>query len=250
LTLTTQTRQLKVDNSTSLSIVIPTYNEEDSIREVVCNTFETLPNYFIDYEVIVVNDGSFDRTAQILNELTNKFDKLCVIEQSNCGFGAALMAGITTASKEYVAYLPADGQFLVSDMRNCFELIGNSDLVLGYRGGRSDYTFTRIVMSYGYLILLALLFDIKYMDVGWVHIWRTGKVRKLDLKGSRGIFVLTEIIVQFQHAGYVIVEGPSFYHPRIGGEAKNTSLRVVTDTFLAALKLWLEVKRARRRIQS
>jgi glycosyltransferase involved in cell wall biosynthesis len=237
---------LKPNNSKSLSVVIPAYNEEDSIDEVICNTFETLPYYFVDFEVIVVNDGSTDKTAQILNQLTDKFRNLRVIEQSNCGFGIALMVGVATASKDYAAYLPADGQFLVSDMRHCFELIENSDLLLGYRGGRSDYTLARIVMSYGYLTLLTFMFGIRYMDVGWVHIWRTSKIKELGLKGSRGIFVLTEIVVRFRALEYRILEGPSYYHPRIGGQPKNASLIVVVDTFFQALRLFFRLWRRRR----
>jgi len=233
---------LKLTNLNSLSIVIPAYNEEASISAVIRNTYEYLPNYFDDFEVIVVNDGSTDETARILDDLSQQFQELYIIEQSNRGFGVALVAGIQAASKDYTAYLPADGQFLVPDMRHCFELLENSDLVLGYRGGRSDYTITRIVMSYGYLTLLTLLFGIKYMDVGWVHIWRTEKIRELNPRGSRGIFVLTEIVVRFRDLGYAICEGPSYYHQRTGGEAKNASFRVTIDTLLSALKLWLKIR--------
>lgn len=239
---------MTINISTSLSVVIPAYNEEACIRDVVCDTLKRLPHYFQDYEVIVVNDGSSDRTRQILEALSEDFDSLKLIHQKNQGFGAALMAGISQANKEYVAYVPGDGQFLVSDMRNCFELLGDSDLVLGYRGGRSDYTLNRIVMSYGYLILLTVLFDLKYMDVGWVHIWRTKHVKQFNLKGGRGIFVLVQIIIYFRHAGYVISEGPSYYHPRIGGQAKNSSPRVILDTLRAALNLWFKEKCLHKRI--
>ena len=241
---------MNIDNSKSLSIVIPAYNEEDSIYEVVCNTLETLPHYFVDYEVIVVNDGSTDQTPQVLDRLAEKFDSLRIIRQSNRGFGAAMATGILAASKEFTAYLPADGQFLVPDMRHCFELLEGSDLVLGYRGGRSDYTITRIIMSYGYLTLLTLLFGIKFMDVGWVHIWRTEKIKQLNPKGSRGIFILTEIVVRFRDLGYTILEGPSYYHQRIGGVAKNASIRVTLDTLFAALKLWLKIRFDHNRARS
>ena len=234
----------------SVSVVIPAYNEEDSIYEVVCNTCEQLPNYFDDYEVIVVNDGSTDQTQKILDQLVDEFEVLRTIQQSNCGFGGAMVNGIMAASKEFTAYLPADGQFLVADMRHCFELLEGSDLVLGYRGGRSDYTITRIIMSYGYLTLLTLLFGIKFMDVGWVHIWRPETIKQLNLKGSRGIFILTEIVVRFRDLGYTISEGPSYYHQRIGGVAKNASIRVTLDTLFAALKLWLKIRFDHNRARS
>jgi len=232
-----------------LSVVIPAYNEEESITVVICDTFQALPKYVADYEVIVIDDGSTDKTGEILDGLSTRFNKLRVIRQKNGGFGVALMAGINAATKEYVAYLPADGQFQVNDMRHCYELVKDNDLTLGYRGGRSDYTLARIVLSYGYLTLLTFLFGIRYMDVGWVHIWRTDRLKKMNIRGTRGIFVLTEIVVRFRESGYKIAEGPSYYHPRIGGRAKNANLRVVYHTFFSAVMLWFRLTLAKSRVR-
>ena len=138
--------------------------------------------------------------------------------------------------------MPADGQFLVDDMRHCFEVMEMSDLVLGYRGGRPDYTLRRMVMSYGYLIILTLLFGIKYMDVGWVNIWRRSKVQDLPIRGTGGIFILSEIVIRFMAKGYTISEAPSFYHVRKSGTAKNASFRVALKTLWSALALWTRVK--------
>ncbi len=210
---------------------------------MIQDTCRSLPQYFVNYEIIVVDDGSTDSTGSIADELAREVDFIKVIHQSNGGYGVALVTGINLATKEFAAYIPADGQFLVEDMRHCFDLIGDSDLILGYRGGRSDYTVGRILLSYGYLTLLTLMYGLRYMDLGWVHIWRVEKLRRLDLKGTRGIFVLTEIVILFQRLGWKIVEGPSYYHPRLSGKAKNARASVVLDTLINAVRLWLKVKR-------
>ena len=150
-----------------------------------------------------------------------------------------MLTGIMAATNNYVAYMPADGQFLIEDMRHCFEKMPDNDLVLGYRGSRPDYTVKRIIFSYGYLLLLLFLFGIRWADVGWVNIWNTKKVQNLKLKPSGGIFLLTEIVVRFQQKGYKIDEAPSYYHVRKKGEVKNAKLKVVFFTFLSALKLKL-----------
>lgn len=224
----------------SLSIVIPAYNEEDNIDWVTKDSIKTLPEYFKNFEIIIVDDGSKDKTGEIADKLAraNKFVK--VIHQQNGGYSRAMLTGIKAAKKKYVAYMPADGQFLVNDMRHCFDVMEKADLVLGYRGGRPDYTMKRILFSYGYLLLLLILFDIKYMDVGWVNIWRNAKLKKIKLSGTGGIFILTEIVVKFKKRGYKIIEAPSYYHPRKLGEVKNAKLKVVKDTFFNAWKLWLQ----------
>lgn len=226
----------------SITIAIPAYNEEENIEFVVKDTLNALPKYFKDYEVIVVDDGSHDKTGEIVDRLSKRNKYLKVIHQTNSGYSQAMLTGIKAATKEFVAYMPADGQFLINDMRHCFEVMRDVDLILGYRGGRSDYAPRRILFSYGYLILLLVLFDIKYMDVGWVNIWRTKKVQKLKLTAIGGIFILTEILVRFKNSKLKIAEAPSYYHPRISGEVKNAKLKVVTNTFLNAIKLWWQLK--------
>lgn len=229
-------------SKSSITIAIPTYNEEENIEWVIKDTLKTLPKYFKNYEVVVVDDGSSDKSGEIADRLAKKNPRLKVIHQPNGGYSEAMLTGIKASTKDYVAYMPADGQFLVSDMRHCFEAMDGADLVLGYRGGRPDYNTKRMVFSYGYLTLLTLLFDIKYMDVGWVNIWKTKKVQKQKLTCSKGIFILTEILVRFKKKGYKIVEAPSYYRIRRAGEVKNAKWSVVIKTFSSAFKLWLEMK--------
>lgn len=225
----------------SITIVIPIYNEEENIEWVIKDTLKTLPKYFNDWEIIAVDDGSKDKVGQILDRLATKNPKLKVIHQEHGGYSKAMLTGIKAGTKDYIAYMPADGQFLVSDMRHCFEIMSKNDLVLGYRGSRPDYTVKRIIFSYGYLLLLLFLFGIRWIDIGWVNIWKREEVQKLKLKGTGGIFILTEIVVRFIRKGLKISEAPSYYHVRLKGEAKNAKLKIVISTFLSALKLKLEL---------
>jgi glycosyltransferase involved in cell wall biosynthesis len=227
----------------SLSVVIPAYNEKENIKLVLKDAIKKLPKYFKDWEIIVVDDGSSDETGNIADKVASKTKNVTVIHQpKNTGFSQAMVAGIRKSKKEFIAFMPADGQFLVDDMRHCFEVFDNADLILGYRGGRTDYATKRIFFSYGYLLLLLLLFDVKYMDVGWVNIWRNSAVKKVKLRALGGIFILTEILIRFRKKGFRIVEAPSYYHPRISGEVKNAKWKVVMSTFLNAFKLWFQLR--------
>lgn len=224
-----------------ITIVIPAYNEEENIEWVLKDTQKNLPKYFKDFEIVIVDDGSTDKTGRIADKLAKNYPTVKVIHQPNGGYSKAMLTGIMASTKDYVAYMPADGQFLVEDMRHCFEIMTRNDLVLGYRGSRPDYTVKRIIFSYGYLLLLLFLFGIRWIDVGWVNIWRTSKIQKLKISAAGGIFILTEIVVRFMRKDLKIDEAPSYYHVRKSGEVKNAKLKVVFDTFLSALKLKLEL---------
>src|SRR3989344_40541 len=201
----------------SITIAIPIYNEEENIEWVIKDTLKTLPEYFKDWEIIAINDGSEDKTEQILNKLVLQNPKLKIIHQKHGGYSKAMLTGIKAATKDYIAYLPADGQFLVSDMRHCFKIMSKN------------------------LLVLLFLFNVRWIDVGWVNIWRRSEVQKLKLKRTGGIFILTEIVVRFTKKGLRIDEAPSYYHIRTKGEVKNDKKNVVFNTLLSALRLKLEL---------
>lgn len=227
----------------SLSIVIPAYNEEESLSYVLSDTIHNLPKYVKDYEIIVVDDGSTDKTPQIADSFAKKKNKhVRVIHRTtNGGFNKAMITGLKAAKKDYVAYMQADGQDLIRDMVNCIRIMDRYDLVLGTRGKRIDYDLYRSILSYGCLILYRVLFGITYEDVHWVYVWKTKEVQKLKLDPEGGMFVLAESLVKFRRKGLSVGEAPAPYRPRYGGVNKNDSLEVVSKTFLSILKLWYKI---------
>ena len=175
------------------------------------------------------------------DDLAKKYTEVRVIHQENKGYGEAMLRGIQDAKKEFVCYMPADGQFLVRDMIYCLPLMEKADLILGARGSRADYSTYRLILSYTYLIILRILFGIKFQDINWLNIWNTKKVQELQID-SRGIFILAEIVIKFQKKGYRVMEGPSYYRPRHGGRAKNSKLSVALKTFFDACRLWIKLR--------
>lgn len=224
----------------TITIAIPAYNEEENIEWVVKDCLKNLPKYFSDYEVLVVNDGSQDKTGAIADKLAKQYKNVRVIHQANGGYSVAMLKGIRKAKKEFVAYLPADGQYLVNDLAKMYPLMENSDLVLGYRGIRKDYNLYRKILSYGYLIFLWLLFGITVKDLNGPNIWRTKEVNKLkeiySVK-SKGVFLLAEIVARFKEKDLRITEAPSIYRSRRGGAVKNARITVSIQTAIDALKL-------------
>lgn len=225
----------------SLSIVIPAYNEEESLGYVLTDTLKDLPKAVFDYEVIVVDDGSLDKTPQIADSFAKKNKRVRVIHQSNSGFNKAMITGLMAAKKDYVAYMHAGGNDLIRDMVNCIRIMQKYDLVLGIRGKRIDYNPYRLLLSYGCLILYRVLFGITYEDVHWVYFWRTREVQKLKLDPKGGVFLLVESLVKFKRKGLAVGEALAPYRPRYGGDNKNTGLRVIWRTLISMFALWWKI---------
>lgn len=233
---------LKRGNYPSITIAIPAYNEEENIDWTIRDSLEDLPRYFENYEILVVDDGSRDKTGKISDIWAKKDKHIRVIHQFNMGFNQAVATGINNAKKDFVAYLPADGQYFVRDLDQMFPLMYKSDLVLGYRGIRQDYNLYRQILSYGYLILLWMAFGITVKDLNGPTIWRTKEAKKLKTiysVKSKGVSILAEIVTRFKRKGLRITEAPSIYRSRMGGTVKNAKLSVAWDTFKDTIYLWV-----------
>lgn len=236
------TRGLKSDDKPSLSVIIPAYNEEESLSYVLNDTLHDLPKTVNDYEVIVVDDGSNDRTPQIADSFAKKNKHVRVIHTAtNSGYNNAMIIGLKTARKDYVVHMQADGQDLIRDMVNCFKIMHKYDLILGTRGKRIDYNLYRLTLSYGCALLYRILFGLTYEDVHWVYVWKTKRVQKLTFDPEGGIFILVESLVKFRRKGLKIGEASSPYRPRYGGVNKNTSPKVVWKTLISIFKLWWKI---------
>lgn len=234
-------QKIKNKNLPGLTIAIPAFNEKENLEWVLKDTLSQAPEYLSDFEIVVVDDGSTDKTGKIADKFAKENKNIRVIHQKNGGYGDAMLRGIKEAKKEFVAYMPADGQFLVRDMTRCFPLMRRADLILGYRGIRKDYTLYRKILSFGNLFLLWLLFGLSYKDVNWLNIWRTKEIKKIKVK-SRGVFLLAEIIINFKRKKLRIVEAPSFYRVRRGGKVKNAKPKVAFQALRDVLSFWISSK--------
>lgn len=236
-----RSKKLKA-NQPGLSIIIPAYNEEQSLGYVLKDTIRDLPKIVRNYEIIVVDDGSTDNTNKVAFSFAKKNKRIRVIHQKNSGFNKAMITGLRSVKRSYVAYMQAGGQDLIRDMVNCIEIMKSYDLVLGKRGKRIDYNLYRFILAYAANIIYRILFGIKYEDVHWVYIWKTKEVQKLKLDPRGGIFLLVESLVKFQRKGLKVGEASAPYRPRYAGDNKNTSIKVVWLTFVSCFRLWFRLR--------
>ncbi len=225
-----------------LSVVLPAWNEEAVIARTVQSVVETLSQVAPDYEVIVVDDGSTDRTGEIAEGLAAANPRIRVVHnRPNRGYGGALIAGFNAVSKDLTFFMDADGQFDIRDITKLLEHIEQADAVLGYREQRQDPPL-RIFNAWGWKLLMRLLFGLKVRDVDCAFkLYPTALVRRANVQ-AQGAMVNTEMLVKLNRLGYKWVEVPVNHYPRQGGKATGANLRVILRAFKELLKLHHRIK--------
>ncbi len=222
-----------------VTVVVPCYNEEATLEATLDELVGVLKEASFSWEVIVVDDGSHDRSAEITLAYPEPGVRL-VKHRNNQGSGQAIWTGVQHAHGTFVIYVPADGQF---DHGEIPTFVGaaeaGADIVIGHRLSRDDYTTYRLASSFVFLTLCNTLFDHQFQDVNWVHLWRRDIFDEIEPQ-SRGVFFLEEILVRSRDLGKRVVEVPSVYRPRQGGVAKGGKPDVIIKTVWEMLKLWRE----------
>lgn len=141
-------------------MVLPAYNEEGNILEIINKILKILPSVTYDFEIIAVDDGSTDKTANILEKLKASDARLKVVRHPrNLGYGASLRSGFKKVEKELIFYMDADQQFDIADITRLTAYIEDYDIVIGFRKNRRD-PFYRSFFSYCFNLIVKSLFGI------------------------------------------------------------------------------------------
>ncbi len=215
----------------SLSIVIPAYNEEANIRTTVAEVEAVARGLGMDYEIILVNDGSRDRTSEIGRELAAYIHNFRLVEHyPNRSYGGALKAGFTTARNEWISFVPGDGQFNFGEIRLLIDCLPDADIVCGYRADRQD-PFMRKVNAFGWNMLVRLLFGYLTRDIDCgFKLFRRDVLAHMNLE-SDGALIDTEFLSSARAQGLRIAEVPVTHLPRMAGESTGANLRVIIKAF-------------------
>lgn len=215
----------------SLSIVLPAYNEEANVESAVKQVSAVAQQLGMDYEIILVNDGSADRTGEIGRELMERIPNFRLVEHyPNRGYGGALKAGFTAATKELITFVPADKQFVFSEITRLLERLDEADIVSGYRAERQDH-FIRKLNAFGWNTLVRLLFGALCHDIDCgFKLFRREILEHVTIV-SDGAMIDTEFLAGAKARGYRIAEVPVTHLPRLAGEATGANFMVVVKAF-------------------
>jgi len=236
-----------VDMKFSLSMVFPAYNEQDNLDRLVRDADKVGKDVFgDDYEIIIVDDGSKDKTPDILEQLKKEYDHLVVYTHSpNQGYTAALRTGFSNASKDLIFYSDADNQFDLSEIPLLMALVEDNDIVSGYRNPRIDPWF-RIFVSRCFNLMSHSLFSFPVRDVDCAFkIFHKRVFDKIKIN-SDNFMVDTEIMSKAVFFNMKVAEVGVTHLPREEGETtvKPTD---VFKTLRGMWQLWHELKEMKKK---
>lgn len=215
-----------------ISVVLPAHNEEAVLAETLEKCMATLSEIAPDYEIIVVDDGSSDRTGAIAEEYAAANPRIRVVHnRPQRGYGGALIAGFNAMTKPLAFFMDADGQFDIRDLTVLLPLREQGHrAVLGYRLHRQDSPL-RKVNAWGWKLLVSTLFGLHVRDVDCAFkLYDTSLVRAVDVT-AEGAMVNTEMLVKLTRMGVPFVEAPVRHYPRLHGQASGANLRVIVHAF-------------------
>jgi|SRR3989344_8136303 len=224
---------MRVDKVEELSVFLPAYNEEQNILKVIKNVKEVLKKIAKNYEIIVVDDGSIDRTAE---EVLKIRDVRLISHQRNLGYGAALKSGLSNSRYELIVFIDADLQFDFKEINKFLDYIEDYDLVIGFRKSRAD-KLVRKLNARIYSLLLNLIFNLNVRDVDCgFKLVRREIFKEIKLE-SDGALISAELLIKARKKGFRIKEIEVSHFPRILGKQTGANPKVILKTFFEIIKL-------------
>ena len=223
----------------SISAFFPAYNDGGTIPSMVLTALMALRQVTDDYEIIVVNDGSADYTAQVLDELASRYAELRVIHHpQNRGYGGALRTGFAAATKEWVFYTDGDAQYNPLELVKLVEALTDGvDVVNGYKIARHDPLERKIIgRLYHYFVRYAFGFKLRDVDCDF-RLIRRALFDAVSLEIDSGTICL-EMVKKFQDAGYVFAETPVHHYHRQYGRSQFFNWRRLLRTARQLSALW------------
>ena len=217
----------------SLSLVLPAFNEEAVIGTTLLHVLSVLTTteQVKDFEIIVINDGSADRTGAIVSALAKSESRIRLLtHEHNQGYGATLVDGFAAATKELTLFMDSDGQFDLYDLDRLLPFIDTYDAVIGYRFNRQD-TWLRKFNAWGWKMLIRQVLGISARDIDCAFkLLHTDFLQQHPLE-TRGAMINAELLYKLQRANCTYREVNVQHLPRQGGRATGAKLSVIVRAF-------------------
>lgn len=221
----------------TLSIVMPALNEEKNIQKAVLDSLSAMKTHGIEGEIIVVNDGSRDRTAELVEVLQKTHPEIRLLQHSRpMGIGYSFMDGVRNASKEIVVLIPGDAEVMAESCLKYIYLMRHVDIVVPFFFNTEIRDRRRRLISAIYRFIINVSFGVNLNYTNGTVLYRRDILSSTRLF-STGFLYQAEILVKLIRQGYLFAEVPSVLTLRLSGKSKATSLKSLIDVMKSYLKL-------------
>jgi len=234
-----------------ISVFLPAYNEEKNIKQTVNLVHNVVKNVSKKFEIIIINDGSKDKTGEIAKELSLQNKTIRVItHEKNKGYGGSLISGFYNSRYKWISFIDSDGQFDFSEINKLIEeqKKTNADLVIGSYSKRKVSCLRRI-NTFIWQMLIRTMFNLKVKDIdcGFKLIKKDVIEKIPKLESQRGAFISTEFLVKSKLAGFKIAEVPVSHFERKDGKATGANLNVIINSFKDLFVLKKKLRRVSKK---
>jgi glycosyltransferase involved in cell wall biosynthesis len=236
----------------SISAFFPAYNDAGTISGMVITALLTLRELTDDYEVIVINDGSRDHTAAVLDELARVYpDEVRVIHHlKNRGYGGALRSGFASAAKEWIFYTDGDAQYDPRELKKLAALMSDQvDFINGWKIERND-PLHRIVIGRLYQYFVKATFGLRLKDVDCdFRLMRRKVFDKVQLTADSGV-ICVELMKKVQDAGFRLAETPVHHFHRAYGKSQFFNFPRLVHVARDLADLWIRLVVRKEHLQT
>lgn len=225
-----------------ISAFFPAYNEADNLDRLTRRTAETLARLAGKWEIIIVDDGSADRTPEVARKLAAEFPQVRYIRhERNQGYGGAVKTGLREAKLEWIFFTDGDGQFDAGEIELLLPAAETADFVAGYRLKRRD-PFMRLLNAWAWGTMVRALFGLSIRDIDCAFkLFRRRVVDQSEFKAS-GAMISTELLARAKKMGYRFAQVGVHHYPRLAGTQTGAKLGVIARAFRELFKLYRELK--------
>ncbi len=214
----------------SLSLFFPAWNEEDYVERAISRAQPVLERLADDWEIIVVNDASTDRTREIAEALSKRDSRIrCISHSVNQKLGGAMKTGFSSSTKDIVIYSDIDLPFDLDELERALYLVDylEADMICAFRFDRTSEGPKRIMYSFVYNLLIRALFNVPIKDINFsFKVVHRRVLESIDLK-AQGSFIDAELVVKAIRKGFKVFQMGVDYFPRTRGTSTLASPQVI-----------------------
>lgn len=222
-----------------LSIIMPALDEERNVRSAVANTLMAFDDFDIDGEVIVIDDGSTDKTGAIVESLQGKDSRIRMIRHERpMGIGASFWDGVDHAAAEFVCMLPGDNENDPWEIMRYCRLLSHVDIVIPFVFNKEKRPLFRNALSLAYRFIINTTFLVYFNYTNGTVLYRKSVLKELDYR-SQGFFFQTDILIRTVKSGYLFAEVPY----RLGIREDGVSKAVTFPSLFQVVKGYIRLVR-------